>query len=470
MKILLIIPSDDDLEFITSFVATQTDVYPHLGISYIASVAEKNGHNVRILDNRFHPLNEIEDAIKEFNPDVIGITATCFTIKNLLKISQFAKIFNKNIVIVVGGPIVDIYPKEIIGHDTIDIACFGEGDFVFSEILNSLEKNLDLKNVKGIGFKRDGEVILTDPSPIITEVNKIPFPARNLLENDKYFCALTKQLPVTTLISSRGCPFNCTYCLKFPSFRRMFRPRSPKDVVDEIEECQKMGFKEIFFFDDTFSANIARAKEICREIIKRKLSIVWDIRTRVDCVDMELLKLLKESNCVRIHYGVEVGDPYILETLKKGINLEQAKQAFKMTKEVGIITFAYFMLGVPMDTIDTINRSIDFAIKLNPDFVVFSPFMNLPGTETYDYSLKKNILKTDIWRDYISGKVDKVETNSIYLLENIDAETMRKTAFNAYRRFYFRPRKLLEIVSRIRSLDEFMRAANVGISILRGVK
>ena len=201
------------------------------------------------------------------------------------------------------------------------------------------------------------------------------------------------------MFTSRGCPFQCLFCNR-PQLGKVFRARSAKNVVDEMEECGKMGIQEIFIYDDTFGVDRQRILDICKEINKRDLSIAWDIRTRVNTVDKEVLKALKQAKCQRIHYGVEAGTQKILNILRKGITLKQAEEAFRITKEVGIQTVAYFMIGSPTETKEDILQTIKFMKKINPDYTHIAITTPFPATDLYIMAQREGVLTDDVWRNF----------------------------------------------------------------------
>ena len=246
---------------------------------------------------------------------------------------------------------------------------------------------------------------------------------------------------------------------------KKFRMRSAINVVDEMEECIKMGISEIAVYDDTFTLDRQRAIDICNEILDRCLEIRWDIRTRVDAIDKELLSKLKEAGCDRIHYGIEAGTPEILKVLKKGITLEQAKNAIKWTKEIGISTLAYFMIGSPQEGREQINETMNFAKKLNPEFAHFSITTPFPATELYLMELERGIIKNDCWRDF--AKTPSVEFQTPYCEENLSKEELIELLNFAYKRFYVRPKYIIRSISKVRSLGEFRKKAKAGLKVVR---
>ena len=203
---------------------------------------------------------------------------------------------------------------------------------------------------------------------------------------------LTKGNVVTTIFTSRGCPFKCAFCDR-PHLGKRFRKRSAINVVDELESCVKIGISEFLFYDDTFSIDKERVIEICKEIKKRGLKIGWDIRTRIDTVDAEIIQQLKSAGCQGIHYGIEAGTSKVLRNLKKGINIEQAKVVFKKTKKYGVRVLAYFMIGNPGETAEDIEITFQVMKDLNPDYVHLTILTPFPGTEIYSNALERGVIK-----------------------------------------------------------------------------
>ena len=322
MKILLINPpSENTIEAeVPSVVSEERGHNPFLGLMYIASVLLKEADcKVEILDCQVEELNyeNVRKEIVRRKPDLVGMTAMSFTLVDNLKVAQIAKETDNNIKVILGGPHPHIFPEETINLPNIDFLVLGEGEETVVELMKHIGNIKKLKETKGIVFKDHGRVINTGLRPLIMDLDKVPFPARALTHYKKYSSLLAKRTPITTMETSRGCPYKCIFCDR-PHLGKVFRARSPKNVVDEIEECVNMGIKEILIYDDTFTINRQRVIDICKMIIEQKLDIGWDIRARVNTVDRELLHLMRKAGCQRIHYGVEAGNSSILEVLKKG--------------------------------------------------------------------------------------------------------------------------------------------------------
>ena len=443
------------------------DFLPPLGLMYVAAYLEKKtNYEVEILDTQVERLkyNHIKDEIKKRNPDIIGITAMTFTLVDVIKTAKIAKEVNPNIKIILGGPHVIIYPEETINIPEIDFLVLGEGEQTIKQLLDNIDNPNELKKIKGIVFRENNKIINTGRTEFIANLDDLPFPARHLTPYKKYFSVVSPNRPVTTMFTSRGCPYKCLFCDR-PTFEKFFRARSAKNVVDEMEECKKMGIKEIFIYDDTFGVDRQRVIDICKEIIKRNLKIFWDVRTRVNTVDTELLKKMKKAGCQRIHYGVEAGTQKILNVLRKGITLEQVEKAFEWTKRAGIETAGYFMIGSPTETKEDILKTIKFMKKLNPDYVHITITTPFPATDLYRIALEEKVISHDVWQEFAKNPLPDF-IPPIWEKE-ISREEMFSLFKTAYRSFYLRPSSILKKVLQLKSWKELLRKAKAGLKLLK---
>lgn len=469
MKVLLINPPTHNMigTNVLEFVDTMTGCYPPLGLMYIAASVEKyTNYEIKIIDAPTAKLDyrTLEEHIIKEKPDIVGITVTTFTLIDAILTVENVNKINSSIHVCLGGPHVNIYPLETIQIKGVDSVILGEGEFTFVDLLNALERDGDLHKIKNIVFIKNGEVVNNFiKGQFINNLDLLPFPSRHLVPFRKYYSILSKKLPMTTMITSRGCPYRCTFCDR-PHLGKKFRSRSAQNIINEFEICINMGIKEIFIYDDTFTINRQRVIDICDEIIKRKLDIVWDIRARIDTVDKEVLIKLKRAGCARIHYGIEAGTQEIIEVLKKNINLEQANNILKMTKELGIVSLAYFMIGNPTEDKEQIKKTIDFAIQLKSDYVHFSITTPFPGTELYKQGLSRGIWKNDFWQEFakkhMEGFIPKVWEEKLSRAELVNLLKY------AYRKFYFNPQYILKEFIKIRSFQELMRKINAGIKVI----
>jgi len=472
MKIFLIVPPQLSAidPSLPAVLQEEEDPTPPLGLLYIAASLEKSDkqklHQIRIIDCQLEKINheKLRNILTEEKPDVIGMTAMTFNMPTIIQVAEIAKQVDANIKIILGGPHVFIYPQETMNIGVVDFLILGEGEITFTELINTINSNGDLHNIKGLVFKENNKVIINELAEPLKDLDSLPFPARHLIKNEKYISALAERTPVTTMITSRGCPFQCIFCNR-PHLGKIFRYRSAKNVVSEIEECVKMGIREIFIYDDTFTVNRQRVVDVCNLILEKKLDVYWDIRARVDTVDYELLKLLKRASCVRIHFGIEAGTEKVIKALKKGISLDRVKTAFNDASQVGIKTLAYFMMGSPSETREDILETIKLAKKINPDFAHFSITTPFPATELYTLGLQNKILPNDYWREF--AKHPTSDFQPLVWEENLKKEELIKLLQKAYSSFYWRPSYILKSLKKVRSFGELFRKFIAALKLLK---
>jgi len=468
-KILLINPAQ-----LQPIAANQPEIYdkeidylPSLGILYLAAYLKKsNDYEIKIADCGVENISydDIGNIASEFQPDIIGITALTFVLLDVIAIIKSIKASFPNAPIVLGGPHPNLYPEETINLPGVDFIVLGEGEKPFKELIDNISNREKLKTIPGLVFKLNGETVNTGHCELINDLDELPFPARQLTKYDKYFSIIAQKSPVTTMFTSRGCPYRCLFCDR-PHLGKAFRARSAKNVVDEMEEIKKMGIEEIFIYDDTFTINRQRTVDICHEIINRKLKINWDIRARVNTVDEELLHLLKLAGCQRIHFGVEAGTQKILDTLKKDITLEMVEKAIRWTKKEGIETLAYFMIGNPSETLDDIKQTMEFTKKLDPDYINVSLTTPFPGTQLYTMALEQGIIKNDVWREFAANPSSQFIPP--LWTENFTREELLVLMRKFYGSFYRRPKYIIKKALAVKSWGELVRKAKAGWQVLK---
>ena len=473
MKVLLINPPrhNEILADNPAFIDEERGFNPPLGLLYLAGYLKENSdYSVCGLDSQVEELNyddNFKNKIIESNPDVVGITAMTFTLIDVLKtidlVKEVEKKLNKRIIIVLGGPHVHLYPEETINLKGVDYLIKGEGEIPFLNLLKALENNRELSEINGLVFKKDNVVINNPVNNLINDLDELPFPDRELLPIEKYNSILSGNKIVTTMFTSRGCPFQCAFCDR-PHLGKKFRSRSAKNVVDEMEECLKLGIEEILIYDDTFTVDRQRTLDVCNEIMKRELKFVWDIRARVDTVDNEVLNKLKQAGCARIHFGVEAGTEKILKVLNKSIGLNQVEIAFKEAKKIGIERLAYFMIGSPTETKEDINRTIAFAKKIKPDYVSITILTPYPATEIYQMALDQKVIKSDYWREFAKNPEKGVVTQ--YWEKELTKKELFELLDLFYKKFYGRPSYILKEFLKIKSFKDLIKKAKAGFKIL----
>ena len=431
MKILLINPP-------------QATRYPQppLGLEMVAAVLEKKGYLVKILDLPALRLSEnsLPTVISQEKPDIVGITAMTPTINSAVNVAKKVKESNSNVTVVLGGAHATIRPEETLQNaPEIDIVVRGEGEQTTLELVKVLENDASsINQVLGITY-REWTGIRSNPSrQPLSDLDALPFPAFHLLPVGKYRLhpPFGRRSPVMPIITSRGCPYRCIFCSK-SVFGKKYRSNSPAYIVDEIRLLnEKFGVKEIKFYDDVFTLDRKRVIDICRQLKEQGIDIPWTCETRVNLVDRELLRVMKDAGCYMIAYGVESGNQVILNNLKKDITLEQAIKAFELTDEAGIETVAYFMIGSPDETPQTIEETMDFAKKLDPDFVQFSMTTPYPGTELFRLAFEEGYV-SEKWDEYVYADLKSVD-NPAFETEILSREELGEWNKKAYTSFYLR--------------------------------
>lgn len=470
MKLLLVMPSSGpSLSNITpnNYKDLNIGHYPPLGLMYIAGYLEReSSHQVEILDVAVEALDYhgLGEEIRRRAPDVVGVYTTCFTLYNAYEVARCAKKVDPGIIVVLGGPHVGIYPRETIGLPAVDYLVLGEGEVTVKELLDALEGNREFSKIAGIAYKENGGSHITAHRALLHSLDDLPFPARHLLPYRKYYSLIGKSEISTTIMASRGCPSGCNFC--YVQYGRSLRMRSPGNVCDEIESCVDMGIREFFFFDENFTINRKKVLSLCDEIKRRGLKIYFDIRSRVDTVNEEVLRRLKDAGCERIQFGVESGTQEILKAMNKRITLEQVEKTFRAAKKVGLTTYADFMIGYPGESLEQIKRTIEFAVELDPDFVQFGVTALFPKTRIYYDALEKGFLKTDVWSEMSSNPVE--DFLPPLASETFSREELEALQREAYRRFYLRPSYMVKRLLKVNSFTQFFRQAKAGYHVLSG--
>ena len=469
MKVLLINPPNHN-EIIGNnppVIEEERGYNPPLGLLYLAGYLEQHSqHQVEVLDCQVSEIGyeRLRELVAERQPEVVGVTVMTFTILDVIKTVGLVKEAAPSARVVLGGPHAHIFPRETISLPGVDYLVRGEGEIPFFELVEHLDDHRYLARVPGLVFMREGQVVDTGTPPLNTHLDELPFPSRHLTPYQKYSSVLASRNPVTTMITSRGCPFKCIFCDR-PHLGKRFRARSANNVVDEMQLCAEMGIRYFLIYDDTFTINRQRVLDICAEIRRRRLDIAWDIRARVDTIDRDILGALASAGCQGIHYGVEAGSDRILKVLGKGITLQQVREAFRLTKQAGISTLAYFMIGAPSETREDILQTINLACELDPDLVHMTILTPFPATSLYFRGLEEGFIDRDYWREFAANPT--ADFQPPYWEENLTRDELIDLIDLAYKKFYTRPRYVIRQVLKVRSWREFRRKAAAGLKVLR---
>jgi anaerobic magnesium-protoporphyrin IX monomethyl ester cyclase len=359
-------------------------MHPHTGVASLAAFLEREGIETKIIDMQLnHSFDFLLKQINKFKPTYIGMTMFSFDFISTYKFINKLKL-KTNIPIIVGGVHVSSTREDVLKRSNADFAIKQEGEFTLLELFNGKTKS----KIDGLLWRKGKTIIENNDRCPNWKIDNLPFPMYDKFELEKYtYCSIDKRMPIVT---SRGCPYSCTYCAVKLSMGQTFRPRSAEHVVDEIEIWYKRGYKVFEIVDDCFSFDLERAKKICDLLIKRNVKMNWSCGSgiRADKADEELLRKMKNAGCIYTAFGLESGDPEILKEIKKGVTLERAIKTFKSAKKVGLKCSVNFMIGHQKETPDKARKSIALAKKLPISYANFHNYIPYPGTEAYDYVKK----------------------------------------------------------------------------------
>ena len=373
--------------------------FPPLGIGYIASALRQDGRNVRVLDCTFLTRKNALVQALTAKADAVGIYCMVTMRHDCIRFARELRPFCK--LLVAGGPLPTCDPAAFLDH--FDVVVRGEGERTMVELLHAVETGASMDRVAGIAFRNgtdapsggERKIVYTRPRPFATDLDRLPFPARDMFPNNEYIRHGKKKhgAPVTTVMSTRGCPYKCEFCSNVV-FGGSYRERSPENVVDEIESALDMGYSRISFADDVFTMKRDRVLRVCEEIRRRGLVFGWECLGRVDTMDFATAHAMKKAGCTRIYFGIESGSDRVLSIMNKNITAAQARRAVEAAHEAGLQVGAFFILFYPGDTEDTVIETLRFATSLPLDYLGLTVPYPLPGTALYDR------VKTRITRDW----------------------------------------------------------------------
>lgn len=415
-------------------------IAPPLGIAYMAGVLQENNIDVEILDASAEDMDfkDVEKELLKRKPDLVALTVLTPTIGRALETAQVVKETLPDSIVVMGGYHPTFNFIETLEDENVDIIIRGEGEYIMLNLVQALENQSSLHDVKGIVFedKNSKEIVVNPEAPLIQDLDELPFPALNLLPMKKYRL-LDMDTHMTTMITTRGCPMQCSFCSSAAMHGKKIRERSVENIVDEIEYLKtNYDIDTIAFMDDTFTLKKRKVMAICDEILKRNIEIMWGCTSRVDTLDEKLLKKMKEAGCITIFIGVESADQQQLDNMCKNTTIAKIENAFKIAHKLKIRTIASVALGMPGDTKEIMNKTVKFVHKLKPNYAIYSLATPYPGTRFYKEAFEKNLIKIKDWSKY---------TLITPILETIDCSLndMRKIQAKAFMKFYLRPHYII---------------------------
>lgn len=410
---------------------------PPLGLAYIASILERLGHKVGIIDAPTLGLKvkNIIKIIKRFSPDVIGISSVTPTVKAGYLIAKYVKKYDRDIPVVMGGPHVSAMYSEALKTGYVDYVVVGEGELTTEGLINYISHgDPDIRDIKGLAYiDRDGLIRFNGARPFIKNLDILPEPARHLLPMDHY-TLFDKPIKIIHVMASRGCPYGCIYCTTSYFWGRRYRIRDPRSVADEVERnIERYKTNIVAFTDDELTLSKRWIMELTREFRERNLDIIYTCGSRVNSIDREMLYNLKRTGCSVIYYGVESYNNRDLERIRKRITVDQIWRAIKLTKEYGIGSAGSFIIGFPWQSIEDMRKTVEFAVRLDVDYAQFTVATPYPATPLFEMARRQGLIEIWDWDQYTT--IQPVMRGFKFTLE--DAGRILSWA---YRRFYLRPK------------------------------
>lgn len=396
-------------------------------------------------------LDELKNYLskKQFSLGILN-TVTC-SYPSDLKTARIIKEILPNCEIAFFGQFATAMWSQIIKEDPIDYVIVGEPEITCLELSKQVLGERKLEDIDGLVWKKNNEIIQNKPRELVADLDSLPFPARDLLPIKKYKHTLAKSNPFMFMISGRGCTNDCLFCGTKSIYKRKWRGRDPKKVVDEMQEIkEKYGIRDIWMWDENFLLARERTIQICKEIIDRDLDVDLCCMGRVDSVDEEVISYLAKAGCYNINYGVESTDLNTLKTIRKNISLEQVEKAFKITRRAGIKTAAYLLIGLPGENFNTIKKTLHFVKKLKPDLAIYHIVVPYPGTDFYDMALENNWIITNDWKKYN-------ERQSVISYPDFTAKDIEHAQRWVYIHFYMDPSYLFRQLTQIKSVKDIKR-------------
>lgn len=434
-----------------------------LGLAYVAARLRQEGFRVEVIDGYSLGMSAaaVREAIAASRPDIFGVSSLTPQWPDAAALAAIAREVDPGLTVVVGGPHVTALPLEAVATAGVDIAVIGEGEEAMVELCRVVADGGRFEDVAGIVISRDGQGVATAARERNYDLDRIPFPAHALLPGTEFynpFPSWGKGGNYSSMISGRGCPYDCSFCDVTAQQGKRYRLRSARNIVDELTWLkQTYAIKTFSFRDPSVVCKRSRLLEMCRLMDQRGLDMAWTCSARANEVDREMLTVMKQAGCRLVQYGIEVGNPGLLQKIKK-VTREQVVAAVRDTRLAGLAAHGYFLFGFVDETPENIEETIAFALELDLDSAGFGLMVPFPGTAEFERYEQEGRLLTRDWGDYdVLGK-------PVYNHGRISYEQLASAPRRAYRRFYLRPRiiaRYARMVTSPRVIRNYARSARL---------
>lgn len=400
---------------------------PPLGLAYLAAFAREH-HEIHILDLQVEKTRDLEKYLDNY--EVVGISTLTNTIHSALRIARIAKA--KKRLVIMGGYHPTFQDEEVLRSGFVDVVIRGEGEETFLELLEHLESGKSLTHVSGVSFLKNEQLIRTSSREPFRHLDHLPFPAWELLPLSKYWMTQIEGEPLMSVVTSRGCPFGCTFCVSSRFSGKYWRARSPENVFQELERIYfDLGYRAVAFIDDNFTLSPERVERLCEKIEQNLLKMKWWCFSRADTIarNESTIKKMVKAGLRMVYLGLESVEKSILDEYRKNLTLEATQKAIDILHKYGVRIWGSFILGSLKDTKDTIKKTIEFARNINPDIVQFSLLTPFPGTTLYDEFLQEKRLLSTNWSLFDGA-------HPVIKLDTLKPKELRRLLIRAYLEFY----------------------------------
>jgi anaerobic magnesium-protoporphyrin IX monomethyl ester cyclase len=412
---------------------------PPLGLAYVGAAAERVGCEVKVIDSASIGLSnrQLIDRIVEYEPDVLGVGTTTMGYTEGLSLVSSVKERKPRTFTVMGGPHVTFTDEETLRQCAgLDAVVRGEGEKTFEELLMAVQSRASLSAVEGLTYRVNGDITRNPDRPRIQDLDALGFAGYHLLPMETYHMGRGNLF--ACMITSRGCPYACSFCSSSNLFGKKWRFRSPEHVVAEMEYLKdRFGCREVEILDDTFTVSPQRADRICELLINKKWDLLWSASSRLGTLTLDMARKLKRAGCTTLYLGFESASQEVLDSLCKGVKLEEAFKTMEVVHKAGLRAIGSFILGCPADTVETIKKTIRFARALAPRYAQFTLLTPYPGTPLYGQALTSGLIADNDWTNYTI--VDPILRHP-----SISARKLKRYVNWAYVSFYLRPRYVFD--------------------------
>jgi len=443
-------------------------LFPPLGIMYLSGYLRAHSSHQPVqfeCIERGWTADELAGRVAAAQPGVLGVTTNSHNLVNVREVIDAVKRLLPDVFVVIGGSHVTSFPEMAARFPGIDVAVRGDGEETLAGLLDHLDAGDDWRGLDNIAYlDGDGEPVLTERREPADDLDPLPFPDREGLKRDRYYTPGMKEARATTLVSSRGCPFNCNFC----NVPHKYRTRSAGNIVDELEYCRReLGIREFHFIDDIFNITTDRVIEISEEILARDLDIFWGYKASCTAVSEEMLEISRRAGCIRVHYGVETWSDEGLEAIRKKTRVKDIRRAFELTRAAGIRPIAYMIIGCPHEeNEDDVLQAVCFVKSLKPDYVVFSLYTPYPDAPVFRDGVSAGLWTADCWDGFMLNPTRDYDLPTVWdqhMSKDVLVDLLKKV----HNRFYFSPEVMVRTLLSMRTIPEVLRLVQGGLILLK---